>query len=98
MGDAIFGVLFHFGQHIADDSRWVVGSAWRAGGINGDVGELRPGQSVVEVIFAEVVLGQVGDVGGLHVGDVERVEGANVHFFYKYFDLLWKVGTLTVVC
>lgn len=34
---------------------------------------------MVEVVFAEVVFGQVGDVGGLDVRDVGGAEEADVH-------------------
>ena len=34
---------------------------------------------MVEVVFQEVVLGEVGDVGGLDVGDVGGEEDADVH-------------------
>lgn len=36
---------------------------------------------MVEVVLQEVVLRQVGDVGGLHVGDVGGEEDADVHFW-----------------
>lgn len=47
--------------------------------IYGDVGKLWPGKSVVEVVFAEVVLREVGDVGRLDVRNVGRPEHTNIH-------------------
>lgn len=72
-------LLLHLGENIADDFGRVVGGFLEAGGVDGDVGELRPRQGVVQVVFAEVVFGQVGDVGGLYVRDVGGVEEADVH-------------------
>lgn len=72
-------LLFHLRKHIADDLRGVVRGFLGAGGVNGDVGELGPGERVVEVVFAEIVFGQVGYVGGLHMRDVGGVEDADVH-------------------
>jgi hypothetical protein len=33
--------------------------------INGDIAQLRPAHSMIQVVFAEVVLRKVGDVGEL---------------------------------
>ncbi len=35
---------------------------------------------MVEVVFAEIVFGEIGYVGGLDVGDVGGAEDADVHF------------------
>lgn len=79
MRHPIRGLLLHLGQHIAHDARRVVGRFSGARDVDGDEGELWPGQGVVEVVFHKVVLGQVGDVGVLHVRDVRGVEEADVH-------------------
>jgi len=76
---AVDGLLLHLRQDVADDPGGVVGRARGAGGVDRDVGELGPGELVVEVVFQEVVLRQVGDVGGLHVRDVGGEEDADVH-------------------
>lgn len=76
---AVDGLLLHLREDVADDLGGVVGGAGRAGDVDGDVGELRPGEGVVEVVLEEVVLRQVGDVGGLHVRDVGGEEDADVH-------------------
>ena len=34
---------------------------------------------MVEIVFEEVVLGEVGYVGGLNMGDVGRSEHSDVH-------------------
>lgn len=45
------------------------------GAHNGDEGQLRPGEGVVEVVFQEVVLGEVGDIAGLDGGEEVDVRG-----------------------
>jgi hypothetical protein len=40
--------------------------------INSDIAQLRPAHRMVKVIFAKVVLRQVGDVGELDMGNVRR--------------------------
>jgi len=47
--------------------------------IYGDVAELGPAEGMVEVVFAEVVLGEVGDVGLLDVRNVRGAEDSNIH-------------------
>lgn len=79
MRHPIRGLLLHLGQHITHDARRVVGRFSGARDVDGDEGELWPGQGVVEVVFHKVVLGQVGDVGVLHVRDIRGVEEADVH-------------------
>lgn len=76
---AVRGLFFHFGEDVADDFGGVVGRALRVRGVDCDVGELGPGEGVVEVVFHEVVFGEVGDVGGLDVREVGGVEQADVH-------------------
>ena len=86
-------LLFHFRQHIADYFRRVVGGFLGPGGVDGDVGELWPGEGVVEIVFAEVVFGQVRYVGGLHVGDVGGVEDTDVHGCEGKGDgVIWRYG------
>lgn len=76
--NAVGGLLFHLGEHVADDFGGGAGAG--GGDVEGDVGEGGPGEGMVEVVFKEVVFGQVGDVGLLDVGDVGGVEDADVHF------------------
>jgi len=79
---AVDGLLLHLRARCA---AWVGGGVGGGGGgvdVDGDVGELRPGEGVVEVVLQEVVLRQVGDVGGLHVGDVGGEEDADVHCWW----------------
>lgn len=53
------GFLLHFGQDIADN----FGVCCRfAAAYDGYEGELRPGKGVVEVVFEEIILGEVGEV------------------------------------
>lgn len=47
--------------------------------INGNIAQLRPTKRMVEIVFAKVVLGKIGDVCGLDVGNIGRVEKSNVH-------------------
>lgn len=79
MRHAIRGLLLHLREHITHDAGRVVGRLLRARDVDGDEGELGPGERVVEVVFHKVVFGEVGDVGVLHVGDVGGVEEADVH-------------------
>lgn len=48
---AIDRLFLHFRKHIADDFGRVIGRLLRSRDIDGDVGELGPGQGVVEVVF-----------------------------------------------
>ena len=66
----IHRLFLHLCKHIPHDLRRVVGRALRTCGIDGDEGELRPAERVVEIVLEEVVLGEIGNVGGLHVGDI----------------------------
>ena len=73
-------LLIHFCQdvaHYSGDGIGVVGI--RPPHVNGDIGELWPREGMVEVVFAKVVLRQVGDICCLHVGDVRWSEKADVH-------------------
>ena len=79
MRHPIRGLLLHLRQHIAHDARRIVGALWRTRDVDGDEGELGPGERVVEVVFHKVVFGEVGDVGVLDVRDVGGVEEADVH-------------------
>jgi hypothetical protein len=49
--------------------------------INSNIAQLRPAHRMVQVVLAKVVLGQVGDVGELHVRNVRRAEWTNIHFW-----------------
>ena len=57
---AIRRLLFHFREDIANNLGGIIGSALGAGDIDGDVGEGGPGEGVVEVVFKEVVFGEIG--------------------------------------
>ena len=72
-------LLFHLGQNVSDDPRGLVGGLLRPRDIHGHVRELGPGEGMVEVVFEEVVFGEVGDVGGLDVRDVGGSEHSDVH-------------------
>jgi len=70
--NAVGWVFFHLGKHVADD----FGVFLRLGGADdGDKGELRPGEGVVEVVFEKVVFGEVCDVAGLDGGEEGDVGG-----------------------
>jgi len=75
----IYGFLLHLGQYITDDFGRIVGRLFWSGHIDGHVGQLWPRERVVEVVFQEVVFGEVGDICGLNVGDVGWDEHADVH-------------------
>lgn len=77
---AVRGLLLHLRQYISHDLRRVVGCPWRPGDVHGDVGERGPGERMVQVVFEEVVLREVGEVRLLHVGDVGGPEDTDVHF------------------
>jgi len=51
-------VLLHFRKHIAYDSWIIIGRFFGARDINCDVGELRPGEGMVEVVFHKVAVEQ----------------------------------------
>ena len=70
--DTVGRVFFHLSEHVADD----FGVFLRLGGADdGDEGELRPGEGVVEVVFEKVVFGEVCDVAGLDGGEEGDVGG-----------------------
>ena len=79
--DPVAGVLLHLGEDIADDLGVVIGALLGPRHVYGHVAELRPRQGVVEVVFKEVVLGQVLEVGVLDQREVRRLEEADVHYF-----------------
>ena len=47
--------------------------------INSHIAQLRPAHGMVQIVLAEVVFRQVGDVRQLHVGDVFWSQHANIH-------------------
>ena len=54
MLNSIGGILLHLRKHVSYDARVVIGRLLRARDIDGDVGELWPGEGMVEVIFHEI--------------------------------------------
>lgn len=80
MLDIIDRFFFHFGENIANDFRGVVRGSLRAGSVDSDVGKLRPGEGVIEVVFHKIIFGKVGYICGLDVGEVGRSEDSDVHF------------------
>lgn len=54
MLDPVRGVFLHLGQDVADDAGVVVGGFGRARDVDGDVGELWPGERVIEVVLHEI--------------------------------------------
>jgi hypothetical protein len=76
---AVGRLLLHLGEHIAHDLRVVVGGLGRARDIDGDEGQLRPGERVVEVVLEKVVLGQVLEVGVLDQRYVRGAEEPDIH-------------------
>lgn len=79
MLDVVDRLLFHLGQNVSDDARRLVGGLLRPRDIHSHIRELGPGEGMVEVVFEEVIFGEVGYVGGLDVGDVGRSEHSDVH-------------------
>lgn len=79
MLDIIRRLFFHFGENITNNFGGVVRGASRAGSVDGDVGKLRPGEGMVEVVFHEIIFGEVGYVCGLDVGKVGGGEDSDVH-------------------
>lgn len=79
--DSVRGVFFHFGEHVPDNfgvgGRLAVGPAH-----DGHEGELRPCQGVVQVVFQEVVLREVGEVALLDGGQERDVGGEGRHGEY----------------
>jgi hypothetical protein len=47
--------------------------------INRHIAQLRPAHSMVQVVLAKIILGQVGNVGQLHVRDVGRLHYSDIH-------------------
>ena len=80
MLDIIDRLFFHFRENIANDFWGVVRGSLRAGSVDSDVGKLRPRESVVEVVFHEIIFGEVGYICGLDVREVGRSEDSDVHF------------------
>ena len=79
MRHAVRRLFLHLGEHIADDLGIVVGVLLGAGDVDGYVAELGPGEGVVEVVFQEVVFGEVFEVGVLDEGQVGGGEEADIH-------------------
>lgn len=51
---SIGGVLLHLRKHVSYDARVVIGRLLRAGDIDGNVGELWPGEGMVEIVFHKI--------------------------------------------
>lgn len=79
MLDIICRLFFHFGENIANDFGGFIRGSLRAGSVDGDVGELGPGEGMVEVIFHEIIFGEVSYVRGLDMGKVSDGEDSDVH-------------------
>jgi hypothetical protein len=56
--------------------------------INSHIAQLGPAHCMVQVVFAEVVLGQIRDIRQLHVWDVVWLQHTDVHFLSSFFPLL----------
>lgn len=76
---AVRRLLLHLGEDIADDLGVLVGVLLGARDVDGDVAELGPGEGVVEVVFEEVVFGEVLEVRVLDEGEVGGGEDADIH-------------------
>lgn len=48
---------------------------------------------MVEIVFQKVILGKIGDVGGLNVGDISRREDSNVHcqLYYPEGQMFYQI-------
>lgn len=79
MLDIVCRLFFHFGENIANDFGRFIRGALRAGSVDGDVGELGPGEGMVEVVFHEIIFGEVSYVCRLNVGKVGGGEDSDVH-------------------
>lgn len=55
----IRGIFLHLCEYVADDARVVIGGFGGPRNVDGDVGELGPGEGVVEVVFHEIAVGAV---------------------------------------
>lgn len=86
MWHSVYRLLLHLGQHVPHHLGVLFSSDARAGELlvvavavlgphNGHEAQLRPGERMVEVVFEEVVLGEVGDVAGLDGGEEVDVGG-----------------------
>lgn len=58
--------------------------------VDGDVRQLGPRECVVEVVFEEVVFGQVGNIGKLHMWDVGGLKDANIHLEFRVCRICWS--------
>jgi len=76
---AIGRLLFHLCEDIADDLGWLVGVLGWVAQVHGHVRELWPRERVVEIVLEEVVLGEVRDIGLLHVRNVRGAEESDIH-------------------
>lgn len=72
-------LFFHFGENIANNFGGIVRRPLRARSVDGNVGELGPGESMVEVVFHKIILWKVSYVCGLDVGKVGDGEDSDVH-------------------
>lgn len=79
MLDIIRRLFFHFGENIANDFGGFIRGPLRARSVNGDVGELGPGESMVEIVFHEIVFWKVSYVCGLDVRKVGDGEDSDIH-------------------
>lgn len=77
--DVVCGFFFYFGEDIVDDFGVVIGGFCGVGDVDCYEGELGLGEGVVEVVFEEVVFGEVFEVGVLDEGDVGGVEEVDVY-------------------
>lgn len=57
MLDSIGGILLHLRKHVSDDTGVVIRRLLWTGDIDGDVGELWPGEGMVEVVLHKVAGG-----------------------------------------
>jgi hypothetical protein len=66
--------------------------------INSDIAQLRPAHGMVQVVLAEVVLGQIGNVGELNMRDVAWAEEADIHLLFLKPRLALSDADLNVSC
>lgn len=78
VGDAVAGLLFHFGEDVAYDLGWGIGGG-RGGDIDSYIAQLGPTHRMIKVVFTKVVLREVGDVGELNMWDVRWSKHTDVH-------------------
>lgn len=79
MLDIIRRLFLHFGENIANDFGRFIKGPLRVRSVDSDVGELGPGEGMVEIVFHEIIFGKVGYVCGLDVGKVGDGEDSDVH-------------------